>query len=330
MQMFTKMESPLLILLYGLLILLAIVVAVFAGLYFFAPVRLADTAMSLERMRAGLHRSELDIPGFHIVYLEGGPAGAPPLLLLHGVGADKDNWTRVGAKLTKRYRVYAVDLPGFGESSKPAGGHYRIEDQVANVAAIAKVLKLERFDLGGNSMGGWISAAYAIAHPEQVKSLWLLDPAGVHSAQDSEMITLIKNGQPPPLFARNVEDFHRLIHFAMEDPPFIPAPVAAVLAKRQADNYALNVVIFKQLREDSPPLDSQLAALPAPLATPTLITWGDHDRLLHVSGAEILHKLLPNSTVAILPNIGHLPMLEAPAAAARDYLRFRDALPAAP
>ena len=70
-------------------------------------------AASLERMRAGLQRSEMDIEAngrnFHIVYLEGGPQGAPPLLLLHGIGADKDNWTRVAATLTQRYRVYAID-----------------------------------------------------------------------------------------------------------------------------------------------------------------------------------------------------------------------------
>lgn len=317
------------ILLKGLLGLIALTLLVYAGLYVLAPAKLADTAISLERMRAGLHRSETDIPGFHIVYLEGGPAEAPPLLLLHGVGADKDNWTRVAALLTLRYRVYAVDLPGFGESSKPAEAGYRIEDQVGYVAAIAQALKLERFDLGGNSMGGWISAAYAIAHPEQVKSLWLLDPGGVMSAQDSEMITMIKAGQPVPLFARTPEDFARLTNFVMSQPPFIPAPVLAVLANRQAQNYALNLSIFKQLREDSAPLDTQLAALPAPLAIPTLITWGEQDRVLHVSGAEILHRLLPNSSVSILPGVGHLPMLEAPLASAKPYLAFRDGLAAA-
>ena len=317
------------IVLTAVLALLGLTVLVFAGLYFFAPAKIADTAMSLERMRAGLHRSEMDIPGFHIVYLEGGPADAPPLLLLHGVGADKDNWTRVGGALTQRYRVYAVDLPGFGESGKTPGEHYRIEDQVRYVAEIAKVLKLDRFDLGGNSMGGWISAAYAIAHPEQVRSLWLLDPGGVVSSADSEMITMIKAGQPVPLFARTSEDFGRLLRFVMSKPPFVPAPVMAVLASRQAKNYDLNLSIFKQLREDSPALDAQLAALPSPLATPTLIVWGDQDRVLHYSGAEVLQRLLPNARVSIMPGIGHLPMLEAPGAAARAYLAFRDSLPAA-
>lgn len=314
-----------------LIALLAVTVLVYAALYLLAPARLADTAMSLERMRARLERSEMNIEAdgrrWHLVYLEGGPREAPPLLLLHGIGADKDNWTKVAASgLTARYRVYAVDLPGFGESDKPADARYRIGDQVARVEAIAKQLGLSRFHLAGNSMGGWIATAYAIAHPEQVQSLWLLAPAGVMSAEPSEMMKLIAAGMPLPLFARSEQDFGRLLQFVMQRPPFIPAPVRTVLARRQIANYRLNEQIFEAVREQSGALDSQLAALQPPLATPTLITWGDRDRVLHPSGAAILKALLPNAQLQMLNNIGHLPMLEAPGRVTADYLAFRDRL----
>ena len=314
-----------------LVALLALTVLVYIALYFFAPTRITDTALSLERMRARLERSEMTITAdgrsWHLVYLEGGPADAPALLLLHGIGADKDNWTKVAASgLTARYRVYAVDLPGFGESDKPADARYRIGDQVARVAAIAKQLGLSRFHLAGNSMGGWIATAYAIAHPEQVQSLWLLNPAGVMSAEPSEMMKLIAAGMPLPLFARSEQDFGRLLQFVMQKPPFIPAPVRAVLARRQIANYALNEYIFGEIREQSGALDDTLAALSPPLATPTLIVWGDRDRVLHPSGAAILHRLLPNSTMVMLGDIGHLPMLEAPGRATADYLAFRAGL----
>lgn len=318
------------LILKAFLLLFALTIAVYAGLYFLAPKKIADTAMSLERMRAGLQRSEMDIEAngrnFHIVYLEGGPQGAPPLLLLHGIGADKDNWTRVAATLTQRYRVYAIDLPGFGESSKPADARYRIGDQVERVALVASKLGLSRFHLGGNSMGGWISAAYAIAHPDQVQSLWLLNPAGAMSAEESEMVKLINAGMPLPLFARSAQDFGRLMKFVMQKPPFIPAPVRQVLIDRQIANYKLNEFIFGEIREQSGALDATLAALQPPLATPTLIVWGDRDRVLHPSGAAILHHFLPHSQVSMMAGIGHLPMLEAPGAAARDYLAFRAGL----
>lgn len=310
--------------------LLALTIAVYIGLYFLAPRKIADTAMSLERMRSGLQRSELDIEvdgrSFHIVYLEGGPASAPPLLLLHGIGADKDNWTRVGSVLTKRYRVYAIDIPGFGESSKPADARYRIGDQVERVAAVANKLGLDRFHLGGNSMGGWIAAAYAMAHPDQVQSLWLLDPAGVFGAEESEMMKLMAAGMPLPLFARSKQDFGRLMQFVMQKPPFIPAPVRQVLIERQIANYKLNEFIFGEVREQSGSLDGALAEQRPPLATPTLIVWGDRDRVLHPSGAKILNRLLPHGEVAMMEGIGHLPMLEAPWASSARYLLFRDSL----
>ncbi len=315
-----------------LLALLALTVLVYAALYFLAPAKIADTAMSLERMRAKLERSEMDITAdgrnWHLVYLEGGSADAPPLLLLHGIGADKDNWTKVAASgLTRHYRVYAVDLPGFGESDKPADARYRIADQVARVAEIAKKLGLSRFHLAGNSMGGWISAAYAVAHPEQVLSLWLLNPAGVMSAEPSEMMKLMAAGMPLPLFARSEQDFGRLLQFVMQKPPFIPAPVRTVLAGRQIANFRLNEMIFEEIREKSGALDDSLAALTPPLATPTLIVWGDRDRVLHPSGAAILNRLLPKAKTVMLPGIGHLPMLETPGRVTADYLAFRATLP---
>lgn len=318
----------------GLLALLVLALLVYAALYWFAPLKLVDTALSLERMRAGLQRSELDIAvdgqRFHLVHLEGGLADAPPLLLLHGVGADKDNWTRVTASgLARRYRVLAPDLPGFGESDKPADARYRIQDQVVRVAAYLDALGVQGpVHIGGNSMGGWIAAAFALAYPERVASLWLLNPGGVMGAEDSEMVRLMAAGMPLPLFARSEPDFARLLRFVMEKPPYIPAPVRAVLAHRQIANYRLNEQIFSELRERSGALDAALAERQPPLPTPTLIVWGERDRVLHPSGAAILAGLLPNATVALLPGIGHLPMLETPARVTADYLAFRDRLAA--
>ena len=80
--------------------------------------------------------------------------------------------------------------------------------------------------------------------------------------------------------------------------------------------------IFGEVRNQSIPLEKRVAGL----KTPTLIVWGDQDRVLHVSGAEILHKLLPNSQVVIMHGVGHVPMLEQPRQTAEDYLAFRKTL----
>ena len=302
--------------------LLALVVllllAVIAGSFLF-PEKMALLAADAERGAAKLERKETDIPGFHIVYLEGGQGA--PLLLIHGFGADKDNWTRVSRFLTPRFHVIAPDLPGFGESSKPEAAGYKIADQVMYVHALVQKLGLKEVSLGGSSMGGDIAASYAAHFPEEVKTLWLVAPGGVATAEQSELQQRLQGGGPNPLLARSEGDFDGIIHFVMTDPPFIPGVIKKVLAKRAVANYALHEKIFQQL-VDSAPLEAQVTGL----ATPTRILWGDHDRALSVSGAKILAGLMPKASVTIMPGIGHLPMIEKPRESAEDYLKFRATL----
>jgi pimeloyl-ACP methyl ester carboxylesterase len=306
----------LLLLVIGVVVLLA---AAYLVLDFGFPAQFAAAAVNAERGAAGLQRKAVAIPGFNVVYLEGGQGR--PLLLIHGFNGDKDNWTRVAKHLTPHYRVIAVDLPCWGESPRPTADECGIAQQMAYLDQIATALGLEHFDLGGNSMGGWIAAAYAAAHPERVDSLWLLAPAGVASAQTSDLGNIVKSGARMPLIARNEQEMQALLDFVCVHPPFVPRALLQVMAQRQAEHYELEKAIFEGLVKD-PPLESQVKGL----QTRTLIVWGDHDRALHYSGAEILHKLMPNSQVLIMPDMGHVPMLEAPSRTAADYIAFRDSL----
>jgi pimeloyl-ACP methyl ester carboxylesterase len=93
-----------------------------------------------------------------------------------------------------------------------------------------------------------------------------------------------------------------------------------VMAKERIRNFALEERIFKQLGADS--VEKRVTGL----STPTLIVWGEKDRVLNVGTAEVLHKLMPRSQVIVMPGIGHLPMIERPQQSADDYLRFRASL----
>lgn len=306
-------------LLKRVLLVVAVCAAAFLIFDFFFPAQFANAALSAERGAAGLERKEIGIPGFNVVYLEGGQG--KPLLLIHGFNGDKDNWTRVSKHLTPHYRVIAVDLPCWGESPRPTADECDIAHQLVYVNQIADALKLEHFDLGGNSMGGWIAAAYAAAHPERVDSLWLLAPAGVASAQLSDLGNIVKSGGRIPLIARNDQEMKELLDFVCVHPPYVPHALLQVMAQRQAEHYELEQKIFAGLVKEAP-LEAQVKGL----QTPTFIVWGDHDRALHYSGAEILHRLIPNSQVLIMPDMGHVPMLEAPSKTAADYVVFRDSL----
>jgi abhydrolase domain-containing protein 6 len=126
----------------------ALLLAGLTAFDYFAPYTSARMGLALEQRRAGLEEAVARIPGFEMPYLHGGEG--EPLLLVHGFGADKNNFTRVARLLTPQYRVVIPDLPGFGEASKPADASYAIDDQVERLRQFAQGLGLTRVHLGGS------------------------------------------------------------------------------------------------------------------------------------------------------------------------------------
>jgi pimeloyl-ACP methyl ester carboxylesterase len=294
--------------------------ALFAGCASMGP-SLKDTAYAMERSRAGLQRKEIALAdGTRIVYLEGG-TGAP-LVLVHGFGADKDNFTRLARWLTPHYRVIVPDLVGFGESTHRADVDYRYAAQAQRLHDFTQALGLARFDLGGNSMGGGISMSFAAQHPQEVASLWLIDCAGIAAAPPSELAQIIMTTGTNPLMISRESDFPAFLKFVMSDPPYIPGSVMDTLARERIANQALERQVFLQIAADS--VDDAVKGL----RTPTLILWGGDDRALSVGTVPVLKALLPDSEVIVLPHVGHAPMLERPKESADGYLRFRERIAA--
>ncbi len=300
-----------------LLIVLAFMAAL--GMYYFVYVMSGQATtyfVNHERKAAKLVRHEITLPdGMHYVYLDGGHG--EPLILLHGFGADKDSFTRVAKHLTEHYHVIIPDLLGFGESSHPLNVDYSSRAQAERVRALAQALDITSVHLGGNSMGGQIALSYAAAHPAEVQSLWLLDPAGIWSAPQSELAKVLDRDHRNPLIVRNEDDYVHAMEYAMSKPPYIPKPILHVMAQTSIKNVALSERIFLQISNDS--IESKIKGL----KTPTLIIWGDQDRVIHVLTAEVLYNLLPKSKVNIMKGIGHMPMLENPEECANDYEFFR-------
>jgi len=282
---------------------------------------LKEQAYAMERSRAGLQRKEMALAdGTRMVWLEGG-SGAP-LVLVHGFGADKDNFTRVARWLTPHYRVIVPDLVGFGESAHRADVDYHYAAQAERLRAFVQALGLSRIDLGGNSMGGGIAMSYAAQHPTEVASLWLIDCAGIAEAPPSELARIVTTTGQNPLMITKESDFPAFLNFVMSDRPYIPGSVMDVLARERIANQALERQVFAQIATDS--VSASIKGLP----TPTLILWGDEDRALSVGTVPVLRTLLPNAQAVVMPHIGHAPMIERPKESAEDYLRFREGLAA--
>ena len=301
---------------------LGLLVFAFVGIYFLFPETLFNLAVKAGRYSAGLARKEIQVDDHRIVYLEGGKGQT--ILLLHGFAAGKDNWIRFAKHLTKDYRVVIPDIPGFGESSRIQSERYDMENQLTRIARFTEVLKLERFHLAGNSMGGTLAALYAARYPRKVATLALLAPGGVGSPNPSELAILLQKGTNP-LLTGSVEDFDRLIGLCFAKPPFIPSQFKKVLAADAAAHRDFNQKIWDDMvgshtKGTSFSMENFLKPYLPRIQAPVLILWGDADRILDVGGASVLEKGLKDSKTVIMKDTGHTPMLEKPRETASYYL----------
>ncbi len=294
------------------------------GVAFVVAIRLAPEAVTRwalfgERSLAGLRLRHAQVDGFAMPYLEGGEGEV--LLLVHGFAGDKDNFTRVARFLTPHYRVIIPDLPGFGDASRDMSASYRMADQVNRLHALLGQLGVKQVHLGGNSMGGFIAAQFAAMHPDMVASVWLLDAAGTEASHDTPMIQDYLVTGHMPLLLRQASQIDELLAATTHKPIFLPRFVRGVLGRRAEADYPLHKMILEQLYT-SPLMDASGRRY----TTPALIVWGACDRLLNPRGLDAYHALFIGSHTRLMPDIGHLPMVEAPRQTAQDYLAFRNTL----
>ena len=276
--------------------------------FLFALVRI------VERGLAGLSKKSIQIDNHKIVYVEGGKGET--VLLLHGFGGDKDNWTRFSKYLTKKYHIIAPDLPGFGESSKIWSDTYDIKTLVKRLHQYTNEKSLKKFHIAGNSMGGLIAVVYAATYPDQVLSLGLLDPLGVIAREPSQLSLELKKGNNP-LIVETVSDYDKLMDFLFVKPPYIPGLVKSYLAEMAVRSREFNQKVFIEANPGN-----QMETTIGEIRTKTLILWGDTDRVFPASSAQILQKGIKDSKVVIMKDCGHVPMLERPEETAKYYLEF--------
>ncbi|MEQ8659287.1 MAG: alpha/beta hydrolase [Gammaproteobacteria bacterium] len=286
------------------------------ALYYVAPGVVFEHAMRLARRIGRLRLRAVTVDAHRLPYLTGGQG--EPLLLLHGFGGNKDHWTMIAPHLTRHFRVYAPDLPGFGDATRHDDADYSLDAQLARIAALADALGLARFHLGGSSMGGYLAAHFAARHPERVISLWLLAPAGVLGAPESETMALMGAGDNP-LIATDLAALDRLTALCFAVPPSLPAQFKRPLLARARAEAAMNARLFEAVFAAPVALESIAARLPSRL----LVVWGDTDRVLHPAALDIMAAVRPDAECLLMLKMGHVPMIERPAHTAADYLRWQ-------
>ena len=276
------------------------------------------------------NKSDLDVKsltlasGDKMVYAENGNVAGEPLLLIHGFGGNKDNFTRIARHL-EGYHLIIPDLLGFGESSKPMTADYRSEAQATRLHELLQAKGLaSNIHVGGNSMGGAISVAYAAKYPKEVKSVWLVDSGGFWSAgiHDSLKNATLENN---PLLVNNKEDFYKLYDYVMYQPPYIPKSVKAVFAQERIKNKELDAKILQQIITDNV---EERAKVIAKYNIPTLVVWGEKDQVIKPETVNVIKEIIPQAQVIMMKDVGHVPMVEALDETADNYKAFRSILEA--
>lgn len=247
---------------------------------------------------------------FEIPYLEGGRGDA--LVLVHGFSDSKDSFVDVARSLAASHRVVLPDLPGFAEASAPLDVKYSLPRFVDVFADFVDAFGLERFHLGGNSLGGAISAAYAARHPGRVRALALLGAAGVPMPRPSPLQLRIEAGENPFVCA-TLDEHDALLRMIFQKPPPMPRPLRVHLAHEYIARGPMNAKILDDLL--AVPLD--LTPDLGTIQSPTLVLWGDQDRLIDVSAGHVFHQGIPEARLVILHGVGHCPQYEVPGRTAR-------------
>lgn len=300
---------------YAVVLILAAIVA----LYFLAPRMLFDFLRGRLRQRGGLVQRAIRVGEMDWPYLAGGNPAGKPLVLVHGFGGDKDNWSFYAPYLKHDYRLIFPDLPGFGENDRSFAPDHSIGAQAARLRDFLDALGVDKCHLGGNSMGGAIALRFAIDFPERLHSLTLFNNAGVIGTEASALQQLVEQGESP-LVPRTIADIDRLMAFVAYKPRYIPAQFKRLMFNEMKPHEKLLEKIFNQIVDDAlhRPLNDRLKEV----SVPTQIIWGRHDKLIDVTCAMVQHQGIAQSELVIFEDVGHVPMIEKPAETARHHLAF--------
>jgi pimeloyl-ACP methyl ester carboxylesterase len=249
--------------------------------------------------------------GTKIHYVEAG--SGPVVILLHGLGGNSTNWALNIASLAQKFRVIVPDQIGFGKSDKPFI-HYRVGTYVDYLDQFCKELKIEHASLVGNSMGGWVAAAFTVAFPERVDRLVLVDAAGYAPPPNFDYRTLY--GLNPSTRA-GMKQVAALVFYnkLFQSDALIDAAMAARITA--GDGYTITSLIESITRgEDF--LDKSVKTI----KQPTLVVWGRQDGLTPLIDGERFKKEISNSTLLVIDECGHVPQFEKAAEFNASVLKF--------
>jgi pimeloyl-ACP methyl ester carboxylesterase len=258
------------------------------------------------------------LDGMSVHYRDEG--SGPTIVLLHGTGASLHTWDAWAAALSGSHRVVRFDMPGFGLTGPNPSRDYRIEAYVDFIEHFTTRLGLDRFVLGGNSLGGEIAWRFAAAHPTELSALVLVDAAGYPRTTRPPLVFRLGRMPLVSWLARHLDPRH-LVERTLRESYGDPSRVTPALIERY---YELTLRPGNRsafgARTATPYVDR--TALLHDLHLPTLILWGAKDRLIPVSQAQRFAADIAGAKLHIYEDLGHVPMEEDGARSVADVQAF--------
>jgi pimeloyl-ACP methyl ester carboxylesterase len=260
--------------------------------------------------------------------LVAGRDDAEPLVLIHGLGATKSSWLPIVPDLARRFRVIAIDVPGFGASSKPIGP-YNAPWFSDRILEFLDTMGIERAYLAGNSMGGRISIEMAMRSPARVAGIACLCPAAAFSKRPLLWMARIARPEFGVLAARLPRE---RVRAGLKDLFASPRRVEESWYDAAIDDFLqvwrsprARMAFFAALRNiylDEPYGDSGFWARLAELQPPALFLYGSRDVLITARFAHRVRLAVPAAQVEVWKDCGHVPQIEHPERTASTLLDF--------
>lgn len=265
------------------------------------------------RLTHAAHSRFAEVDGLRVHYQEFGEKNNPTLLLIHGFTASTYVWRTVAPVFAERgFHVVAVDLIGFGYSSKPAWFDYTIAAQARIVARLLNRLGIGRAGIVGSSYGGAVAATLALDYAEAVEKLILVDAVSNDAPKNHPLLKLARVRGLGEILSPFFIDSKRFMRRRMRG-TFHTANHHLITEDRiesllrplhAADGHRSVLQTGRKWDADRIARDAQF------INQPTLIVWGENDTVIPVSDGEKLHEEILRSRLVVFKNCGHVPQEE--------------------
>jgi pimeloyl-ACP methyl ester carboxylesterase len=285
------------------------------------PMKPAPNLVSFAR------KIDLAALGVSLHVYEAGDREVPAMLLIHGLQDEADSWRHVIEPLAQTHHVIALDLPGFGRSTK-GKLKYGLPLYVDVVLGLMNALRLEKAALVGNSLGGMVAEAFTLAHPERVSRLVLVDgtirivaqPTGARSSSIKRLLTPFVDRRYFEQLRKNPQGAYDTLYPFYVDLAGMPQADRDFLFQRVNErvwderqrlaSLAVQMSFVPYFVMKAPKLVKQIPAL----QVPTTVIWGKQDDIVPIRNGEERAKVQPGARWVVIAGAGHLPHQEKPEA----------------